>query len=233
MTLAGQTLFLSASVPSPQREAEYHRIPDAAQQIDHAVVSLCRALFSRGGSIVFGGHPSISPLVALVAAEYAGPETSSKPMALIYQSRIFEGHLPDETLLMYRLGYAELHWIDGAPGEKFDPLDPSSLLRIGGSLKSMREAMIGETNPVAMVAIGEMKGVLDEAEIFQRLRHSPIFVLESTGGASVILAERGDGGIRVYDREIRQRLGESAPARTPYGLITQLLVDELEKPPIT
>ena len=233
MTLAGRTVFLSASVPSPQREAEYRRIPDAAKQIDHAVVSLCRALFSRGGVIVFGGHPSISPLVALVAAEYAGSETANKPMVFIYQSRIFEGHLPDETLLMYRLGYAELHWIDGAPGEKFDPLDPSSILRIGGSLRSMREAMIGETNPVAMVAIGGMKGVLDEAEIFQLMRPSPMFVLESTGGAALILAERGDGRIRVYDREIRERLEDVAPARTPYGLITQLLVDELEKLPIT
>jgi hypothetical protein len=239
MTLAGKRIFLSASIPSPQREAEYRRVPDAAQQIDHAVVSLCRAVFSRGGTVVFGGHPSISPLVALVAAEYAGPgaddappqQQPREPMVMIYQSRVFEGSLPDETLLMYRMGFAELRWINKEPGEFFDPADPTSLLRIGGSLKRMRQAMIEETNPLAMVCIGGMKGVLDEFAMFTSLRSAPVYVFEATGGASLILAERGDWRVRVFDREIRDKLDAGAPAhlqgRPPYGLIAQLLADEV------
>src|SRR5437667_261524 len=126
--LAGKAVFLSASVPSPNRAERYRRVPNSALEIEEAVISLARAVFAEGGQLVFGGHPTISPLVALVAGEYVVPEPGERlserlaevPRStgerrtpiVIYQSRAFETLLPAETVQMKSLGYATIRWTD-------------------------------------------------------------------------------------------------------------------------
>jgi hypothetical protein len=248
--LKGRRIFLSASVPKPESAKRYHRVEDAHLEIEEAVVSLARAVFTEGGVLVFGGHPAISPLVAMVAGEYIRPrfvegqgEEVQTPIQ-IYQSRAFEGHLPDETLMMFRAGYATLHWTEAVDGERFDPDAPRDRPRCPGSLHHMRERMIGETAPEAMVCIGGMEGVEQEVEIFRELRRGePIYVFGETGGASALLARRE--GLRVIDREVLGRLeplrraqeqldretlrapGEPERPPVPYPLIAQMLVEEL------
>ena len=146
--LRGKTVFLSASVPNEERAERYNRIEDAAFEIEQAVISLARAVFSEGGRLVFGGHPAISPLVAMVVGEYREPrfaesaeERRSAP-AEIYQSRAFEGYLPDDTLLMYRLGYASIHWVDAIDDERFNPDAPAEHVQCASSLRRMRETML-------------------------------------------------------------------------------------------
>lgn len=248
--LSERTVFLSASVPSPERAERYRRIEDAHLEIEEAVVSLARAVFAEGGTLVFGGHPAISPLVAMVAGEYIRPrfvegvgEEVSTPIH-IYQSRAFEGYLPDETLMMFRAGYATLHWTEAMDGERFDPEAPRDQPFCPKSLRHMREQMIEETAPIAMVCIGGMEGVEREAEIFRELRQgAPIYVFGGTGGAAALLAEeREDGLLRIIDREVLERLAplrrsrelEAGPAHgeperppVPYPLIAQMLVGEL------
>jgi hypothetical protein len=237
--MKGRTIFLSASVPSEKRAEKYWRVEDAPLQIDDAVTALCRALFSRGGQLVFGGHPAISPLVAMVAGEYAGEKEDAGPatresLVRIYQSRAFEGSLPDETLLMYRLGYAELQWVDKVGDERFQPEDPSSVLLVANSLRVMREKMIEESKPQAMVCIGGMEGVEEEFAIFrQKIPSAPVYALETTGGASAILAAQPASGLRVIDREVlaktpRTQAWEPGVRRTiPYPMIMQMLVQEI------
>jgi len=239
--MTARTIFLSASVPSEERAEKYRRIRDAQIQIDDAVVALCRALFSRGGQLVFGGHPAISPLVAMVAGEYAGaaekdngvhaagPRASLPVFVRIYQSGAFEGSLPDETLLMYHLGYAEIRWVEAAPGERFDPADASSVRRIGNSLKAMRERMILESQPDAMVCIGGMEGTEEEFALFrQRRPAAPVYVMEATGGAAAILAQEQASSVRIPDREVLSR----TPRRTvPYPMIMEMLLQEVSQLP--
>src|SRR5262249_59078396 len=56
----GDVIFLSASVPIREGWAE-----DAQPaEIEEAIVSIARAVFARNGRLLFGGHPSVSPLVA-------------------------------------------------------------------------------------------------------------------------------------------------------------------------
>lgn len=225
---------------------------DAHFEIEQAVISLARAVFSEGGQLVFGGHPAISPLVAMVAGEYREPryaesreEKPSVPI-LIFQSRAFEGFLPSDTLLMYQLGYATITWIDAAENEKFDPTIEYKQPPCPESLRIMREAMIGWTKPEAMVCIGGMEGVEREAEIFRQLRaEAPIYVLERTGGASLLLAHHRND-LRVIDTEIIgriERLRTELPRPSfdtifpedaqrpavPYPLIMQTIVDEVSK----
>ncbi len=242
--LRGQRLFLSASVPTRERP-QFYGGADAHRQIEDAVISLSRAVFVEGGTLVFGGHPAISPLVAMVAGEYLAPLGAEadgrreRPPAVpieIYQSRAFEGFLPDETLMMFRLGYANLHWIDAVDGERFDPEAPRDEPPCPGSMEEMRRRMIGEMQPVAMVAIGGMQGIFDELRIFRELRQdAPVYALATTGGAAARLVERREPGVRAIDTEVMNPLKEHGELRSregdrpviPYPLIVQVLVHEL------
>lgn len=249
--LSGKTVFLSASVPNAERADQYNRIEDAAFEIEQAVISLARAVFSEGGRLVFGGHPAISPLVAMVVGEYREPrfaESAEDRRAApveIYQSRAFEGHLPDDTLLMYRLGYASIHWVDAVNNERFNPQALSSDIQCRSSLKRMRETILEAARPDAMVCIGGMEGVEDEVELaLQRGRTFPIYVLERTGGASALLRHRNLGRVRMIDTEIvtrvdqrREELGVAKSGRemhiqralVPYPLVMQTIVEEIAR----
>jgi hypothetical protein len=247
--LRGKTVFLSASVPVPKRAEQYHRIEGAHFEIEQAVISLARAVFAESGGLVFGGHPAISPLVAMVAGEYREPRFAEsreeKPAApiRIFQSRAFEGFLPSDTLLMYQLGYATITWIDALDGEKFDPTIEYRQPPCPKSLDAMREAMILWTNPEAMVCIGGMEGVEREFEMFRQLRsNGSVYTLERTGGAASLLARHHSGHVRVIDSEVINKVDELrtkhfphediSPKReeqrsVPYPLIMQTIVEEI------
>jgi hypothetical protein len=249
--LRGKNIFLSASVPAPQRAERYRRVEDAHFEIEQAVISLARAVFSEGGRLVFGGHPAISPLVAMVAGEYREPRYAEsgveRPIASIevFQSRAFEGFLPSETQMMYKLGYATIIWVDAVDGETYDPKREYREPPCPLSVNAMRHAMIERTMPEAMVCIGGMDGVEKEFEIFRELRrNAPIYVLEKTGGAASRLAENQFEHVRIIDDEIMTRISElrtdtassvptdifpRAEERTvvPYPLVMQTIVEEL------
>jgi hypothetical protein len=240
--LHGVSVFLSASVPTRERQDEYDRIPEAPLQIEEAVVCIARAVFVEGGTLVFGAHPSISPLVARVVGHYYLPapaeaerrdtngqtrqtnerqsvngsareaderpgrdlETEWKnPSVVIYQSRVWEPHWAAATEQLTRHPLVQLKWTDADPSETVDPKvkDRSQAPK---SMKLMREQMIDETAPVAMIAIGGMRGVLNEAELFiKRWPKVPIFTLATTGGAAKILATNDNyrRQVQVIDTE--------------------------------
>ncbi|MHB8416137.1 MAG: SLOG domain-containing protein [Acidiferrobacteraceae bacterium] len=246
--LQGKTIFLSASVPSLERSKEFRRIDEAPLRIEDAVISLCRAIFNASGSLVFGGHPAVSPLVAMVAGEYLRPistetreERTPRPIQ-IYQSKAFKGHEAKDTDLLERQRYAQVYWIEqhesehGRGAQRLDPLE------LPKSLQVMRTVMIEESNPVCMVCIGGMEGVLEEHHLFTQLRPGrPIFVMSTTGGASAILAEKDDPQVDVLDRAVMLTLKERTPKRAkdeskmhglgendvPYPLVMQYLVEKI------
>ena len=250
--LTGKVIFLSASVPALNRQERFRRIEGAHFEIEQAVISVARAVFSEGGRLVFGGHPAISPLVAMVAGEYREPrlveaEEVRKPSPIqVFQSRAFQGFLPEETLMMYQLGYATITWVEAVANERFDPMQHYPEGPCPTSLREMRVAMIKETRPDAMVCIGGMNGVEEELALFGKLRPgTPVYVLGRTGGASALIAEQYRGKVRVIDAEVLDRVARlrrehpshtnkedtpregPGPPVVPYPLIAQTIVDEL------
>jgi len=249
--LRGKTIFLSASVPNEKRAERYNRVDDAAFEIEQAVISLARAVFSEGGRLVFGGHPAISPLVAMVVGEYREPrfaesreERQLSPVE-IFQSRAFEGYLPDDTLLMYKLGYASIHWVEAIDHERFVPDTDTLEVNCPKSLRHMREDMLKATRPDAMVCIGGMEGLEEEVELaLGQVPTFPIFVLERTGGAAALLRGRNDAQLRMIDTEIvtdlnrmRAEMGSfqdtiiarSHRSLVPYPLVMQTIVEEVSR----
>lgn len=218
-SLAGRSVFLSASFPHPGRNRERYYDTSDASEIAQAVVALSRAVFRAKGRLVFGGHPTISPLVMMVAEEYMKPALTERQVAarpevrpvLIFQSKVFGGKVsePISRLLDLRLG--ELVLTEPAPGEKaeFNPdgsLDPASVRK---SLVLMRRQMLDPAgvNPVAAVFIGGMEGIRDEIELFQT---TPVarrtYCVGAPGGAARELALEqasqtvaGPGGLTGHD----------------------------------
>jgi len=191
----GDIIFLSASVP--YRKGWLENVKPS--EIEEAIVSVARGVFARNGRLLFGGHPSVSPLIAAVAGEYfaADPARRIRPI-VTFQSRFFEGKLPDETTEMVRMGWSAIEWTPAVLGKS--PDDP------GPSLSLMRDRMLlGEGDvfkkhelkpPCAMIGIGGMEGIRDEALLFLAKRRAwhvttrpQIYLFKSGGGAAARLLE--------------------------------------------
>jgi hypothetical protein len=91
-------VLLSASLPEELRET--HRALDLQQLL----VALVRGLLSGGGRLVFGGHPSVTPLIHRVASQ-AG---FAAPSIELYQLARFRETAPEE---IYAPTFS-LHWVD-------------------------------------------------------------------------------------------------------------------------
>jgi hypothetical protein len=220
--LRGRAIFVSASVPDLSKDPRFRPGENSHIEVEEAVVSLARAVFSEGGRLVFGGHPSISPLVALVAGEYhpygqqqGDPEGSvesgphARPPVIIYQSGSFESVAPAVTRVMEMRGLATICWTQPSPSEGIATRQSGSITH-SESLHRMRVRMIAETKPIGMVCIGGMGGVLEEAQLFaEHRRGAPVYAIERTGGAAELLAsEPGLLGmeVRVIDRGVLDQL---------------------------
>lgn len=197
--LRGRAVLLSASIPKPDRSEIYRRM-EAAEAIEEAVVSLARAIFSEGGTLVFGGHPTISPLIASVVGEYvtartteSSPETKEAerrgPRVEIYQSKAYWEWIAESTQRLEKLPGVKIHWIEAVDGEVADP-NVRDKPQAQKSLGRMRSEMVIRNDLLGMVCIGGMEGVEQEVKFFHEKRLDlPVYLFRSTGGAAMKLAE--------------------------------------------
>lgn len=162
-------VFLSASVPLPSRDRRFFDTADVLA-IREAVKALVEVVLPIG-RITCGGHPAITPLLALSVRE-AG---LCQDRVTIFQSALFEGRMPAELA---------------------DFVDVRAIPAVGidreASLTAMREEMVISQRFAAAVVIGGMEGVLEEVDLF--VRHNPsavVLPLASTGAAAAIIHGKG------------------------------------------
>lgn len=156
-------IFLSASVPLPDRDPVYLATADVIG-IREAVKGLVAEAVLRG-TIVFGGHPAITPLVALLLRSMG---TEYRGRVILYQSAIYAGKFPPE---------------------KDEFLNVIEVPAVGNSEEdskhAMREQMIYNHSYDAGVFIGGMEGVEIEFKMFRgRDEHTPVWPIASTGAAA-------------------------------------------------
>lgn len=162
-------IFLSAGVPDPRRGPEYAVTADTVA-ITAAVSALTYVVLGRR-PLVWGGHPAITPMIALVAQEL-GVEYAS--WVRLYQSRYFEDEFPEDNAQFQNVTYVEA--IANNREE---------------SLRAMRELMFSENAFGAAVFVGGMGGIVDEFELFRRLQpNAAVVPVVTTGGAVLTVAER-------------------------------------------
>jgi hypothetical protein len=180
--LQNRFVFLAASYPT----REFKELADS-QEIASAVKALLAATFHAQGKIVFGGHPSISPLVLMMAREF-GRRGSIR----IYQSQVFDGSLSEATLRLRDEGFGEIISTDIDFRER--PLlsvtpNPKDFPR---SLTIMREEMLSQTNtnPAGAVFVGGDTGLFEEQKLFSKqIPWAPAYAVGAPGGAAKGLAE--------------------------------------------
>lgn len=156
-------IFLSASVPLPERNRRYFETADVLA-IREAIKALVEIVLPVG-RITFGGHPAITPLVAFFIRE-AGIDSSH---LTIFQSRFFEHVLPEENER-----FLNIEMTNAVAGDR----DQSLLV--------MRTAMIGSRDFKAAVFIGGMEGIAEEARLVQQIRPRALMMpIASTGGGAL------------------------------------------------
>lgn len=155
-------IFLSASIPLPNRNRHYFETADVLA-IREAIKALVEIVLPVG-TITFGGHPAISPLLDFFAKEAnLDPERVT-----IFQSQFFLNLYPQQNAKLQNFRFIEAVNNDREQ-----------------SLYAMRKAMIESRPFKAAVFIGGMEGVIAEAELFSQLRpYTKMIPVASTGAAA-------------------------------------------------
>jgi len=177
--LENKFIFLSASFPKPERDERYFNTANPLEITD-AIISVARAVFSRKGKLVFGGHPTISPLILSVGEEFIPffEQENDLPIVYIYQSELFKGVITEYTLKLVEKKIGQIKWIPAIDNDREK------------SLYIMRKRMIEEITPIAAIFIGGMEGVEDEFRIFVEMYpKNHVYPIGSTGGAAKTLLE--------------------------------------------
>lgn len=169
-----KNIFLSASIPLPERDSKYIDTADIIA-IRDAVIALTTVVLPHH-RLIWGGHPSITPLVYYVMLKL---NLNIQDHVTIYQSKFFEKYFPEDN---NKFNNVILTDIIGNDREK--------------SLLHMRKRMLEEHEFAAAVFIGGMEGIDGDKEkdiegeykMFVD-RHPNAFLLPiaSTGGATKII----------------------------------------------
>jgi hypothetical protein len=205
-TLEGRHVFLSASFPSGDRGLDVE--PYDADAIADAVTAIVRAVLLSDGAILFGGHPTITPLVLLI-----GTELLTQNAVDIFQSRWFEDDVTPETIRLVESGLGEIHWMP-------------KLATREASLEAMRSEMLAFGQLAAAVFVGGMSGIADEYDLVGRVHPEVLRLpLGGPGGAAARLLPSEDGLPTRLDGQLDSR---------HYPFLASLIVEVLaaaEDPP--
>lgn len=177
--LDNKKIFLSASFPQRERSEKYFKTAYPLEITD-AVIAVVRATFGRMGKLVFGGHPTISPLILSVGEEFL-PFIKEEylPIVYMYQSKFFETIASEYTQRLIDKRIGKIIWVETIGSDR------------NKSLFAMRKIMLEESNPVAAIFIGGMEGIEEEFGLFTSLfKNRPVYCMGSTGGASRLLAQK-------------------------------------------
>lgn len=161
-----KNIFLSASIPLPERDEKYIGTADIIA-IRDAVIALATTVLPHH-RIVWGGHPSITPLIYFVMEKL---QLNIQDHVTIYQSRLFEKFFPEDNNKFNNVVLTEHVENDRDK-----------------SLQHMRERMFSESEFAAAVFIGGMEGIELEYTMFKQ--HCPnalIIPIASAGAATKII----------------------------------------------
>jgi hypothetical protein len=171
--LQRRPVLLSASFPSGDRGDRFKPYdPDA---VADAVTALVASVFASKGRLVFGGHPTITPLVLRMAADHGAREAVS-----VYQSEEFRDVITEPTRELERGGFGRII------------VTPSST-ELPRSLALMRVSMMNDNDDIiGGFFVGGMEGVLEEYAILGEVHPGVVRLpLKAPGGAAARLEPTG------------------------------------------
>jgi len=162
-----KNIFLSASIPLPERDSKYIETADIIA-IRDAVIALATVVLPHH-RIIWGGHPSITPLIYYVMEKL---NLNIQEHVTLYQSDFFKDVFPTDINKFENVKFTE------------------NLGDIHSSIQHMRNKMFTENDFSAAVFIGGMDGIEVEYNMFRRIHpHALLFPVASTGAATKIIYE--------------------------------------------
>ena len=171
--LGGRHVFLSASFPSGERGDQVR--PFDAPAIADAVSAIVRAVLLNEGKLLFGGHPTITPLVLMIGAELGVQKAVD-----LFQSRWFGGRITEEAWTLAASNVGTIHWTP-----RCETLEDS--------LEEMRRQMLEFVVPAGAIFVGGMSGIWEEYQLLGRIRPGvPRIPVGGPGGAAAQLPSGGD-----------------------------------------
>ena len=186
-----KNIFLSASIPLPERHPKYYETADIIA-IRDAVIALTSITLTEY-RIVWGGHPSITPLIYYVIERMLinklkrdnwelplNEEEKSliekqlkgkiQHHVLLYQSLFFKDDFPTENKLFQNVVLTE------------------NVGDIHSSIQHMRQRMFSENKFSAAVFLGGMDGIEVEYNMFKEYHPDALVLpIASTGAATKIV----------------------------------------------
>lgn len=160
-----KNIFLSASIPLPERDPKYIGTTDIIA-IRDAVIALTTVVLPHH-RIIWGGHPSITPLIYYVMDKL---KLNIQEHVKLYQSEFFRDKFLSDNNKFENLILTENH------GD------------IHSSIQHMRKRMFSENEFSAAVFIGGMDGILVEFNMFKEYHPKAILLpIASTGAATKIV----------------------------------------------
>lgn len=186
-----KNIFLSASVPLPERHPKYYDTSDIIA-IRDAVIALASLALGKY-RIIWGGHPSITPLIYFVIERIIQNRIDDKHLdsevqkehlfkelkkeisnhVTIYQSLFFEGKFPEDNEKFNNIVFTE---------NRGD---------IHSSIQLMREEMLSKNEFSAAVFIGGMDGIEVEYNMFKQLHPTALILpIASTGAATKLVFDK-------------------------------------------
>ena len=188
-----KNIFLSASVPKPGRE--FYGTEDVIA-IRDAVIALASVVLAKPEyHLIWGGHPSITPLITLVLERY---NLKMSDRVTLYQSDWFREKFPPEN---EDIGKRVIT-------EKLDTMEDSLVL--------MRDKMIRDNEYEAAVFIGGMGGVFKEYDCFVESHpEARVFPIASTGAAARALYDKYRG---KFDERLLTELSYTSLFKELLGL---------------
>jgi hypothetical protein len=158
-------VFLSASIPYPDRDKKFYDTADIVS-IRDAVRALATVVIPKA-HLVWGGHPSITPLIRFVLDKM---NTNLKEHVTLYQSLFFEDKFLPDNFAFENIVLTE----------KRNSRDES--------LELMRSKLINENDFKVGIFIGGMEGISDEYLMFkERHPNALLLPIASTGAAAKII----------------------------------------------
>lgn len=171
MATEQMNIFLSASIPIPERDPKYIGSADVIA-IRDSILALASVVLPQY-RLIWGGHPSITPLIAQVLHHF-GKEANNH--VILYQSLHFERFFPLENESVGHIVKTS------DMGDRKD------------SLLEMRTQMIRDNQFVAAFFIGGMEGVEDEYKMFTEYHpDAKLFPIASTGAAAKRIYDASPG----------------------------------------
>lgn len=171
-------VFLSASIPYPDRDKKFYDTADIVA-IRDAVRALATVVIPKA-HLVWGGHPSITPLIRFVMERM---NADLKIHVTLYQSLYFEEYFPSDNFSFENIILTE---------KKNNREE---------SIGIMRKKLISDNDFKVGIFIGGMEGINEEYEMFiQKFPDALILPVASTGAAAKILF---DSQPQKYDNRLQ------------------------------